>query len=761
MVAAAVAVMTPALIHGIYLGPSDILSQLGLTQHAGVKVVHNWGTEDQMLALIPWSTQVWTQVHQGHLPLWNPYSVLGMPLAFNWQSAPLSVPTLVGYLFPLRLAYTVQVLVTQVIAGTGVYFLGRVLRLNVWGCVTAATVFELSGSFMGWLGWPNASVMSWVGWLFAAVILVVRGRHRARDIAFLAVVVAFAIYAGMPETGIVMASGLAVFAIVLFALRASPLGGKKPVVRPALDVAVAAVAGVALAAPLVLPGVQITGMSTRSVVKVDYPLPLHDLTYVIFQGFDGVPVAGAPWFGNWTANYVQTAAYVGVIALVLAATALAVRWRRPPVFALGVVAVGAAVVAFGSPVLSFIDSLPFIGKVQWHYALFPMDFALAVLAGVGMDVVVRSHAKPLVRAWVGGGFVVAGLVLAAVWAVGRGHLAPRQAHIRAHSFIWPVVATLVGLVVVAVLRAVHKRVPRHQALGRWPRIGVGRWAGLALLVCETAFLVSAGAPLWSSSSTVLRPTPAEVTLTRAVGSSLVGFGTPSAVSPSLGIVPDVNIIDRVHELAIYDPVVPHAYFDSWQAATGQAGGVQYIFAPDVTNATVARRFGIGYVLEPDGSPGPKGAVFDLEVGDHEALYRIPGAAAATLTPVVADGALPSPDAAGRAVPVTHPDPASWKLETDSATTEVLRLRLTDVPGWHASIDGRPLKLQRFSGVMLQAVVPPGRHTIELHYWPTAFTVGIVLAACSALGLAVALVMGRANRRKKAGVNASTATSAAA
>jgi len=34
-------------------------------------------------------------------------------------------------------------------------------------------------------------------------------------------------------------------------------------------------------------------------------------------------------------------------------------------------------------------------------------------------------------------------------------------------------------------------------------------------------------------------------------------------------------------------------------------------------------------------------------------------------------------------------------------------------------------------------------------------VGIVLAACSALGLAVALVMGRANRRKKAGVNAST------
>jgi hypothetical protein len=740
--------MTPALIHGIYLGPSDILSQLGLTQYAGVKVVHNWGTEDQMLALIPWSSLVWTQVHQGHLPLWNPYSVLGMPLAFNWQSAPLSLPSLIGYLFPLRLAYTAQVLVTQVIAGTGAYVLGRTLRLGVLGCVTAATIFELSGSFMGWLGWPNASVMSWAGWLFAATILVVRGRHRARAITFLAVVAALAIYAGMPETGLVIAAALIVFVVVLLALRALRLGRWQLALRPALDVGIAAVAGVALAAPLALPGAQITDMSTRSVVKVNYPLPLHDLTYVLFQGFDGVPVAGAPWFGNWAANYVQTAAYVGVIALVLAVTAVASRWRRPAVVAFGAVAVVMAVVAFGTPVLSFIDTLPFVGKVQWHYALFPMDFAIAILAGVGMDVLVRSYRKRAVRAWLGGGFVVAGLTLQALWVLGRGHLAPHQAHIRADSFIWPVASTLLGLTVVGVLYAVHKRVPRHQAPSRWPPIGVGRWAGLCLLACETAFLITAGAPLWSSSSTVLHPTPAEVTLERAVGSSVVGFGTPSKVSPTLGIVPDVNIIDRVQELAIYDPVVPHAYNDAWREATGESGGAQYIFAPLVRNATVARRFGVGFVLEPDGSPGPTGAVFDQEVGDHEALYRIPGAAAATVSPLGQDGALPSPDAPGQAVAVTHPDPASWKLETDAATPQVLRLRLTDVPGWHGTIDGRPLKLERFSGVMLQAVVPAGHHTIELHYWPTAFTVGIGLALCSAVGLVAAVVTTGVRRRRK-------------
>ena len=98
--------------------------------------------------------------------------------------------------------------------------------------------------------------------------------------------------------------------------------------------------------------------------------------------------------------------------------------------------------------------------------------------------------------------------------------------------------------------------------------------------------------------------------------------------------------------------------------------------------------------------------------------------------------------------MTHPKPSAWKLETDAATTQVLRLRLTDVPGWHGTIDGRALKLEPFSGVMLQAIIPPGRHTIEVSYWPSAFTVGIGLALCSALGLVVALVIATVRRRKR-------------
>ncbi len=159
----------------------------------------------------------------------------------------------------------------------------------------------------------------------------------------------------------------------------------------------------------------------------------------------------------------------------------------------------------------------------------------------------------------------------------------------------------------------------------------------------------------------------------------------------------------------------------------------------IRSAAQARTLGVSFVLEPRGTPGPRGTVFDAAVGDED-LYRVPEAALATLTPLTPSGRFPASIAGGTPVDVTHPDAAQWKLETHALGTQVLRLRLTDVPGWHATIDGRPLQLERFSTIMLQARIPPGNHTVDLQYWPGTFTLGIVLAACSAGGLAAALLV---------------------
>ena len=110
----------------------------------------------------------------------------GCRFAFNWQSATFSVPMLFAYMVPLRFAYTIQAIVTLAIAGTGVYVLGRVLRLGVIGCVLCRDRLRTQRSLYGVVWLAAGRRVLWLGWLFAAALMVVRGGRRAPNIAFFA-----------------------------------------------------------------------------------------------------------------------------------------------------------------------------------------------------------------------------------------------------------------------------------------------------------------------------------------------------------------------------------------------------------------------------------------------------------------------------------------------------------------------------------------------------------------------------------------------
>ena len=709
VVLAGVAVLIPALVHGTSLGPYDILQSTGLTKVPNQKA-HNTSTLDQISLFIPWTNLVWTQVHQGHLPLWNPYSALGMPLAFNWESAPFSLPVLVGYLFPVRLAYTAQVIVTVAIAGTGVYVFGKLLRLGVLGCIMGAIAFELSGPFIALLGWPYSSVMCLGGWLLAAVVLVLRGTKRARAVVVLAVVFAFIIYAGDPEVVLLLGGSAAIFAVGILLLRVPALGGSGPLVRPVVDLALGVVAGSALAAPLILPGLEVAKGSNRNVVGPALGpkgLPPQELLHLIFQGFDGLPLAHNEWFG--VSAYEFTAAYIGVTALVLAITAVVVRWRQPEVRSIALVALAMGLLAFLPPLVSFLDDSVY--RIYWTFALAPLLLALAVLAGMGMDVLVTSHSERRVRRVLGTGFAAMAVLLGIVWLVGRRGLTPSQLTIRSHSFIWPTIEVVVGLVVVGVLTKMATKARAGTPPGS-ASASVGNVAGSILLVVTTGFLLAAGAPLFSSTSQYPPTTPAVSSLQRAVGSGIVGFGVSPPYPSSMGIMVNGNLLYNVQEFAVYDPLVPHSYFMLYGASTSVLSEYEDVFSPTITSTRAARLYGISFILEPRGVPGPTGSVFDRSLGGED-LYRVPGAAAATLVPLRADGSLPAMYDDGVPVTVAHPTPNGWRMVTHGDRGSVLRLRLTNVPGWRATIDGKQVDVDPFARTMLQVRVPPGRHVVEL------------------------------------------------
>ena len=748
VVVAGLAVLVPALVHGSSYGPFDGLAHYGLTRNPRT-VVHNINTFDQIDELIPWATQAWTQVHHGHLPLWNPSSALGLPLAFNWQSATFSVPALVGYLAPLHLDYTVQVAVTLVIAGTGAYVLGRVLRMSVLAAAFTATVFELSGAMVGWLGWPVTSVMSWAGWLLAAALLVVRGKRRARSIAFLAVVLAATVYAGQLDALIVLLPMVTVFPAVLLILRVRKLRGEGPIVRPIVDLVLAAAAGFGLSAPLALPALQLTAGSVR--LQARYPaLPPRDVIHLAFATFDG-SATSAIWVLNSGSYYPNTAAYVGVIVLVLALLGTAMRWRTREVIAFAAVAVVTGLVVFTPPLVSLIDTKHQLGAVNWQRALAPMALALAVLAGWGLETLMRSYERRVVRYVAGGGFLVAALWLLYLWFVGRGHLAGTLGSIRRDSFFWPTVETILGLAVVGVLALATRRGPSKRFRFGGSRRSLGLWAVLALFACETTFLIAVGGPPLPSSPRFFQSTPAIQALQKAVGSSVVGFGTGSCLNilvPQLGILQEANIAYGIHELAAYDPLTPNTYNTEWIAGGAKS---PFLFTswycPGITTDALARLYGVQFVLDIHGY-APSGGVFDQHIGNED-LYRMPGAAPAALIPSSSTDAFPPPGESGVPVRVETPNPSSWKVQTDAATAQVLRLRLTNVPGWHATMDGKPLPLHPFSRVMLQARIPAGEHTIVLSYWPSLFGIGIDLALCSLFGLIVVPLIARIRRVRRA------------
>ena len=98
--------------------------------------------------------------------------------------------------------------------------------------------------------------------------------------------------------------------------------------------------------------------------------------------------------------------------------------------------------------------------------------------------------------------------------------------------------------------------------------------------------------------------------------------------------------------------------------------------------------------------------------------------------------------------VRHPSPSEWRIGTSSRQSLALRLHLTNVPGWRATIDGRPLTLVPYVGMMLQARIPPGTHTIIVRYWPQALTDGIILALASAVFLLGLLVCSTILKRRR-------------
>ncbi len=681
VIVAAGAVMAPALSHGWSLGPFDQLSQLGLTQHLPT-------TPPQLAGLRPHpgdhpldDTGVDPGAPAGSCPCGIPTAPWARPLAFNWQSATFSLPALLGYLVPVRLDYTVQVLDhpghrrdRDVRAGQG-----HAARCARGGHGRHRVRAQRLVHRRCWAGRSPRSCRGPVGCSPAPSSSCGDGTADATSPCSLSSSPC-RIYAGEPDTLVVLIVGARRLPRRHARPPHPPVRGSEAVGRPLLDVGIGSVAGLGLAAPADPPrppavvGVHPAGRTPQRLSPLRHAAcHLPDVQRIVAgrkpilrrprpRGGCRRPTTSGSSPSSWP------------------------RWRlvtirrRPAVVAFGAVVVVTGCLVYLSPLVSFLNQSPGVAEVRWVRAIQVLGFGLAILAGAGLDALARSHGDRRVRNWLGAGFGAAAVLLLAGVALrpwpppaGGGHHPIQELHLaggRGGPSASPCSGSWPWRTDGATRRGRDRVAPaagRPQPGGR--RVPVGR---------STVFLVALGASWWSSNTTYLAPTPAETALQKAVGTSIVGFGTSSCLlPPTLGIQANVNIVYGVHELDVYDPLTPQELYTAWTDASGHyplpiGRRAVYRWPRSPCSARWSARrprpacSASGSCSSPHGAKGPPGSVFDKEIGNEE-LYRIPGASVATISPLGATGSLPPVDAPGTPVAVPIPTPTSWKLVTHAST----------------------------------------------------------------------------------------------
>jgi hypothetical protein len=731
--------LAPALKDGPSFGPADIGAQLSYLTYVPNLVFHNHLNGDIITQSVAWDQLDWLAVHHGQWPLWNNFSADGMPLMLNFESAPFSLPVLVGYLFPLSASYLVVVAVKLLIAGTGAYVAARVAGARSVGAAMTATTFMLSGSLTGWAGWAISGPLVWSGWLMAGALLCWRpGRRRTTGVAVLALSSAFAMYGGFPETLVLMAIALGALVLIGAAVAAWRHQLRPGAVARCLG---GLAAGAALSAPLWLPGLPVLRQSSRFSENATGGVALHGLALLFAQGYDGLPTAGSAWTGP--ANYYEATAYVGIVALVLALFTVLVAWRRPLVATLSATSVLCLVVIYGAPTQRLFTVLGG-GDIATQRMLPMLAFCIAMLAGLGTEALRRRWHEAGTQRRLLASLVACGGVLVYLLAISDGTaMTSAEVSARRLALLWPLL-TVVGTA--AVLALAIKAQSRARRTGRNT---AGAWipaACIVLVAAQSAYLVLSGVGLNSYSSRAYPQDASVAMLKHLVGNGLVALDGPNTGDVTqwtgTGIYPEVNAGYGVRELAIHDPVLPPSYLRTWPvpAATVNDRLGDNVFVPSVGSARRARFYGAQFILA---SPGrrPKGAVLVAQIPvalvKYVFLYRVPGASQFSF----------GPGGGAQVLGQSQPENGAWRLAVRVPKASALTARVTYLPGWHILADGRPLPVHEVEGLFVGATVPAGTRTIVVRYWPGGMTTGFDLAVAALVVLVLAAAAEEARRRR--------------
>lgn len=333
--------------------------------------------------IYPWRIEAVRAFKEGYWPLWSNGYFLGMPLLANFQSAVFSPANLFFLFLRDSLAWTWGVVLQPLLLMLAMLFYLKNRGLKTFSALLGSIVFAFSGFAVVW---NQYNVHGWT-MFFLPVILFLTDKYfntgKKGWLFWLSLGIACQIFSGYLP--IVVYSWLVIFGSILFFRRIN---------RRLISWLVFVIFGLCLAAIQILPGLELISLSIRKIdptsVKNLRHLPLSHILTLVSPNFFGNPATRNYWGAGFYDNF---SFWVGAIPLVLSVLSLFYFKKKKEVIFWWLVAVLGFVLATNNPLGGFLERIFLISGGISARALFLVDFALAVLATLGFEAILKNYRK--------------------------------------------------------------------------------------------------------------------------------------------------------------------------------------------------------------------------------------------------------------------------------------------------------------------------------------------------------------------------------
>jgi hypothetical protein len=657
------------------------------------------------------------QLHQGRLLSWNPYNFCGHPVFADAKSSFLYPPKLLAHLF-LSATWAHDLLLFLHLWGMGVFF-DRWLQglgLSAGPRRLAATVWMLNGFVQTWLQSEYTVTFGcWLPLLLDQLRRALEGPLRPRPLLWASLLLGLLGYCGHAQ--------FLAHCYIVSGLWGLYLVGRRWRTH-ALPLALGLLGGILLAAPQLLPMLELVGRSERASFPFHFQgqvfrnlllsLPCLSLCPNFFGSLkEGIALRHISPVASWV--QLESCAYLGLAGLYC----LVLGGMRGPFRHRGFfVGLGLTILLLPATPFYALGAalLPPLKKTMATRWLFMLIFFGCTLIGAGaqrLKSAPRHLLTPVLALWSLWLVVLAFLQWRAPWREWAAQVMPWVRFPYAETFEEPgqrIEAVASGLA--------HLYHPLNFSMF-WPWLGLLiLWAVrrrlpwmLGLLVLD--LLVFSWRFNETSPRSQFFPTPSALAVVAA---------EPPARLFSLGVLrPNTGLPFGVWDVGGQDSIYPRATHQLLSQIEPQRKFADLFFPFRECPPQVLRELGVGWVLTYPG------------VQLQEPLFRKVHQQENGVQLYQFLGGRPLSEFEGASFRIEKMDPGYWRFACQGPGR--LRVRENFDPGWRATISGVVSSLSG-SGPFLELQVPAGEHQVELHYQPPRLRLGLGIA-----GLVVLLWLG--------------------